>query len=105
HIPAGMTHALKVPDGDSARGLNITTPGHERFMRAAGTPGRSDEPATPQDQARLMQAADTYATETLRPPPEPDLPHADRDGPRSPGAVVRQPPNRSASSPYRRPWS
>jgi len=72
HIPAGMTHALRVPDGDSARVLNITTPGHERFMRAAGTPGRSDEPATPQDQARLMQAADTYATEILGPPPELD---------------------------------
>jgi quercetin dioxygenase-like cupin family protein len=72
HIPAGVTHALKVPDGGSARVLNITTPGHERFMRAAGAPGRSDAPETPQDAARLMQAAEAYATEILGPPPELD---------------------------------
>jgi hypothetical protein len=41
-------------------------------MRAAGTPGRSGGLQTPQDQARLMQAAESYATEVLGPPPELD---------------------------------
>jgi quercetin dioxygenase-like cupin family protein len=69
HVPAGMSHALKVPEGDTARILNITTPGHERFVRAAGTPGRAAGAETPQDMARLVQAAETYGTEILGPPP------------------------------------
>ncbi len=72
HIPAGMTHALKVADGDSARVLNITTPGHERFVRDSGTPGSGGAPDTPQDVARMMQAAEAWATEILGPPPELD---------------------------------
>jgi quercetin dioxygenase-like cupin family protein len=69
HVPAGMSHALKVPEGDSARILNITTPGHERFVRAAGLPGAGPDLLTPQDEARLMAAAETYGTEILGPPP------------------------------------
>jgi quercetin dioxygenase-like cupin family protein len=69
HIPAGMSHALEVPAGGAARVLNITTPGHERFIREAGAPGGRDEPATPQDEARFVAAADAHATEIMGPPP------------------------------------
>jgi quercetin dioxygenase-like cupin family protein len=69
HIPAGMSHALEVPAGDAARVLNITTPGHERFVREGGAPGHGNDLETPQDEARLVAAADAYATEILGPPP------------------------------------
>jgi len=69
HVPAGMSHALRVPDTDSARILNITTPGHERFVRAAGLAGPGPDLVTPQDEARLMAAAEAYGTEILGPPP------------------------------------
>ena len=64
-----MSHALAVPEGDAARVLNITTPGHERFVRAAGTPGPGSDVETPQDEARIAAAADAFATEILGPPP------------------------------------
>jgi quercetin dioxygenase-like cupin family protein len=69
HVPAGMSHALRVPEGDSARILTITTPGHERFVRAAGLSGPGPDLLTPQDEARLMAAAERYGTEILGPPP------------------------------------
>ena len=71
HVPAGMPHAFRVTGDADARLLNITTPGHERFVRAAGDPagGAGFPPAAPPDMPRLLAAAETYGTEVLGPPP------------------------------------
>ena len=37
HLPAGTAHAYRV-DSETARVLNVTTPQHESFFRAAGEP-------------------------------------------------------------------
>jgi quercetin dioxygenase-like cupin family protein len=71
HVPAGLPHAFRVTDGADARLLNITTPGHERFIRAAGDPAGSDgfPPAGPPDMPRVLAAAELYGTAILGPPP------------------------------------
>jgi quercetin dioxygenase-like cupin family protein len=71
HVPAGMPHAFRVTDDADSRLLNITTPGHERFVRAAGDPagGEGFPPAGPPDMPRLLAAAEAYGTEVLGPPP------------------------------------
>src|SRR5829696_9909961 len=39
HIPGGVVHAFRVAS-ETARWLDLTTPQHERFMRAAGEPAQ-----------------------------------------------------------------
>lgn len=70
HIPAGARHAFQV-DSETARFLDLTTPQHERFMRAAGEPaqGRVLPPPGPPDMAKVMAAAQEYGVEILGPPP------------------------------------
>ena len=70
HLPAGTAHAYRV-DSETARVLNITTPQHERFFRAAGEPARERAlpPQTPPDMDGLMAAANEYGVEILGPPP------------------------------------
>jgi quercetin dioxygenase-like cupin family protein len=70
HIPRGAPHALQV-DSDIARFLDLTTPQHEYFMRAAGEPaqGRVLPPAGPPDMERVGAAAQEYGIEILGPPP------------------------------------
>ena len=60
------------PAQDDARLLNITTPGHERFVRAAGDPAAATgfPPAGPPDMPRLLNAAEAFGTAMLGPPPE-----------------------------------
>jgi hypothetical protein len=72
HVPAGVPHAFRVTDDGAARLLNITTPGHERFVRAAGDPAGTDgfPPAGPPDMPRVLAAADEFGTAILGPPPE-----------------------------------
>ena len=72
HVPAGVPHAFRVTDAGDARLLNITTPGHERFVRAAGDPAESDgfPPAGPPDMPRVLKAAEEFGTAILGPPPE-----------------------------------
>jgi quercetin dioxygenase-like cupin family protein len=72
HVPAGVPHAFRVTDAADARLLNITTPGHERFIRAAGDPagGEGFPPAGPPDMPRVLAAADEHGTAILGPPPE-----------------------------------
>jgi quercetin dioxygenase-like cupin family protein len=71
HVPAGMPHAFRVTDDADARLLNITTPGHERFIRATGDPagGEGFPPVGPPDMPRLLAAAEAHGTEVLGPPP------------------------------------
>jgi quercetin dioxygenase-like cupin family protein len=69
HVPAGMPHAFAVTSPE-VRLLNITTPGHERFIRAAAEPaGAGFPPAGPPDMQRLLPAAGAYGTDILGPPP------------------------------------
>ena len=70
HLPAGTAHAYQV-DSETARLLNITTPQHESFFRAAGEPAqaRSLPPQAPPDMDRVMAAADEHGVEILGPPP------------------------------------
>lgn len=70
HLPAGTPHAYRV-DSETARLLNITTPQHESFFRAAGEPAqeRTLPPQTPPDMDKLTAAADEYGVEILGPPP------------------------------------
>ena len=71
HVPAGMPHAFRVTDAGDARLLNITTPGHERFVRAAGDPAGAYGLPTrrPPDMPRLLKAAEAFRTAILGPPP------------------------------------
>jgi quercetin dioxygenase-like cupin family protein len=70
HLPAGTAHAYQV-DSETARLLNITTPQHERFFRAAGEPAqaRTLPPQAPPDMDKVMAAANEYGVEILGPPP------------------------------------
>lgn len=72
HVPAGVPHAFRVTSDGDARLLNITTPGHERFVRAAGDPAAADgfPPAGPPDMPRVLAAAEKFGTAILGPPPE-----------------------------------
>ena len=70
HLPAGTAHAYRV-DSETARVLNVTTPQHEAFFRAAGEPAQSRTlpPQAPPDMDKLMAAANEYGVEILGPPP------------------------------------
>jgi quercetin dioxygenase-like cupin family protein len=71
HIPKGMPHAFQVDSG-TARFLDLTTPQHEHFMRAAGEPaqGRELPPAVLPDMVEKVNAiAQQYGVEILGPPP------------------------------------
>jgi len=70
HVPAGTAHAYQV-DSETARLLNITTPRHERFFRAAGEPAqaRTLPPQAPPDMDKVMAAASEHGVEILGPPP------------------------------------
>jgi quercetin dioxygenase-like cupin family protein len=70
HLPAGTAHAYQV-DSETARVLNITTPQHERFFRAAGEPAqeRTLPPQAPPDMDKVMAAANEHGVEILGPPP------------------------------------
>lgn len=70
HVPAGAAHAFQV-DSESARFLDLTTPQHESFMRAAGEPaqGRVLPPEGPPDMDRVGEASRHYGVEILGPPP------------------------------------
>ena len=70
HVPAGTPHAFRV-ESETARFLNVTTPQHEAFFRAAGDPAgeRTLPPAAPPDMERVNAAATRYRVEILGPPP------------------------------------
>ena len=70
HVPAGAPHAFAVASG-AARWLDLTTPNHEAFFRAAGEPApeRVLPPAAPPDMAKVGAAAGRYGVEILGPPP------------------------------------
>lgn len=73
HIPKGTPHAFQV-NSETARFLDLTTPQHENFMRAAGEPaqGRVLPPAGPPDMEKVNEvnaAAQEYGIEILGPPP------------------------------------
>jgi quercetin dioxygenase-like cupin family protein len=70
HLPAGIAHAYQI-DSETARVLNITTPQHESFFRAAGesAQARTLPPQAPPDMDKLMAAANEHGVEILGPPP------------------------------------
>ena len=70
HVPAGTVHAFEIVS-DTARFLNLTTPNHEAFFRAAADPAqeRTLPPDMPPDMPRIMAAAERYGVEILGPPP------------------------------------
>ena len=73
HIPKGTPHAFQV-DSQTARFLDLTTPQHEYFMRAAGesAQGRELPPAGPPDMEtaeKVNAIAQQYGVEILGPPP------------------------------------
>ncbi|MDP9477803.1 MAG: quercetin 2,3-dioxygenase [Actinomycetota bacterium] len=70
HVPAGAPHAFQV-DSETARLLDLTTPQHEGFMRAAGEPARERvlPPESPPDMEKVGAAAKEYGVEILGPPP------------------------------------
>ncbi len=70
HVPAGAPHAFAVVS-ESARWLDLTTPNHEAFFRAAGEPApeRVLPPDAPPDMARVGAAAERFGVEILGPPP------------------------------------
>ncbi len=70
HIPKGVAHAFRV-DSRTARILNLSTPQHEHFYRAAGEParGRFLPPEGPPDMDKVGSAARQYGVEILGPPP------------------------------------
>jgi quercetin dioxygenase-like cupin family protein len=69
-IPAGQPHAFAVTS-DTARWLNLTTPNHEAFFRAAGEPAteRVLPPDMPPDMEKVMKAAAQFGVDILGPPP------------------------------------
>jgi quercetin dioxygenase-like cupin family protein len=73
YIPAGQPHAFEVVS-ETARWLNLTTPNHEAFFRAAGQPAeeRTLPPDMPPDMPVVMDAAARYGVEILGPPPGSD---------------------------------
>lgn len=71
YVPGGVVHAYRV-DSETARYLIVTTPQHERFLRAAfgdPAPSRTLPPEGPLDMERIMAAAQEYGVEILGPPP------------------------------------
>ena len=70
HVPAGAPHAFAVVS-ETARLLNLTTPNHEAFFRAAGEPAseRTMPPDAPPDMAKIAAAAERFGVEILGPPP------------------------------------
>ncbi len=70
YVPKGVAHAYRV-DSETARLLNITTPQHESFFRAAGEPAqaRTLPPQAPPDMDKVMAAANEHGVEILGPPP------------------------------------
>jgi len=73
HIPKGVAHAFQV-DSETARILNLSTPQHEYFYRAAGEPaqGRGLPPEGPPDMEKVGAAAQEYGVQILGPPPGAD---------------------------------
>ena len=69
HVPAGAPHACAVASA-AARWLDLTTPNHEAFFRAAGEPApeRALPPDAP-DTAKVGAAAERFGVEILGPPP------------------------------------
>jgi quercetin dioxygenase-like cupin family protein len=71
HIPGGCVHAFRTDT--NVRFLNLTTPQHEMFMRAAGEPARALElPTGGMDLRRILPAAERHGVEILGPPPTDD---------------------------------
>ena len=70
HVPAGTPHAFAVAS-EAARWLDLTTPNHEAFFRAAGEPApeRVLPPYAPPDMAKVGAAAERFGVEILGPPP------------------------------------
>jgi quercetin dioxygenase-like cupin family protein len=70
HVPAGAPHAFAVVS-ETARFLDLTTPNHEAFFRAAGEPAPEQvlPPDAPPDMARVGEAAARFGVEILGPPP------------------------------------
>jgi quercetin dioxygenase-like cupin family protein len=70
YIPAGTPHAFEVTS-ETARWLNLTTPNHEAFFRAAGEPAqfRTLPPDMAPDMEKVMAAATRFDVEILGPPP------------------------------------
>jgi quercetin dioxygenase-like cupin family protein len=70
HVPAGAPHAFAVVS-ETARFLDLTTPNHEAFFRAAGEPAPELvlPPDAPPDMARVGEAAARFGVEILGPPP------------------------------------
>jgi quercetin dioxygenase-like cupin family protein len=70
HVPAGAPHAFAVAS-EAARWLDLTTPNHEAFFRAAGEPAseRVLPPDAPPDMAKVGDAAARFGVEILGPPP------------------------------------
>lgn len=70
HIPAGTPHAFQV-DSETARFLDLTTPQHESFMRAAGEPAKERvlPPPGPPDMERVGAAAQQFGVDIVGPPP------------------------------------
>lgn len=70
YIPAGTVHAFAVVS-ETARWLNLTTPNHEAFFRAAGEPARERvlPPEMPPDMPAVMAAAARYGVDIVGPPP------------------------------------
>lgn len=70
HVPAGAAHAFAVVS-ETARFLDLTTPNHEAFFRAAGEPApeRVLPPDAPPDMAKVGEAAARFGVEILGPPP------------------------------------
>jgi quercetin dioxygenase-like cupin family protein len=70
HVPAGAPHAFAVVS-ETARFLDLTTPNHEAFFRAAGEPApeRVLPSDAPPDMAKVGAAAERFGVEILGPPP------------------------------------
>lgn len=70
YVPAGAPHAFAVVS-ETARVLNLTTPNHEAFFRAAGEPApeRVLPPEAPPDMAKVGEAAARFGVEIVGPPP------------------------------------
>jgi quercetin dioxygenase-like cupin family protein len=70
HIPGGVVHAFRVTS-ETARWLDLTTPQHASFMRAAGEPARERvlPPGGLIDTGKVEAAQDRHGIEILGPPP------------------------------------
>ena len=70
HIPGGVVHAFQV-ESETARWLDLTTPQHERFMRAAGEPAQERvlPPEGLIDMEKVGAAQQQHGIEILGPPP------------------------------------